>query len=418
LYAAALRGENVDGKTPAELWEALIEDDRQFTQQDQSDESSLEILITMHRLLGDFHILHDDQALAFEARQKVNDSVFGDDEEVVQWMDWLLRRSAWSAVVDLAEKNERRFEHQAMLLYGLAEAQLRLGQDPSSVEATARRANAAAPLDEDFERYRTAVYLEDERGLFDWAEREYRHIIAHVGPESIVRASCFYRLGEMLHGEDRGADAHQALSDLLKEIEESEIVRRVVQEQWGRDLPALRARMNLYMACHFRDRGDTAKQREYLERAIQYDPTEVDVLIAMYRVQDAGDTWRKKTIRLINNAREQSRQDISDARRAAEGTGDEKDEDLSLSGALNQLAWLVSNTEGDYAEALRMSKNSLQLEPGDAGILDTLGRCYYSLKDYENAVKYQRWALQRSPHEGHIRQQLKLFEAALAESHR
>ena len=121
-------------------------------------------------------------------------------------------------------------------------------------------------------------------------------------------------------------------------------------------------------------------------------------------------------MRLINNAREQFRRNIYDARRAAEAAQRDEDQPLSLSGALNQLAWLVSNTEGDFAEALRKSKQSLQLDPGNAGILDTLGRCYYSVKDYENAVKYQRWALQRSPHEGHIRQQLELFEAALAEA--
>ena len=264
LYAAALRGENFDAKPPAELWKAFIENDKQLTQLEQSDESSLEIVITMHRLLGDFHDLHGDPALAFEARQKVNDGVFGDDEEVIEWMDWLLRRSAWSAVIDLAEKNERRFENQSMLLYGLAEAQLRSGQDQATVDATAQRANAAAPVDEDFERYRTAVFLEDERGLFDWAEKEYRHMIEHLGQESIFRASCFSRLGEMFHAENRGADAYAALAELMKEIDESEIVRQVVQEQWGRDLAALRARMNLYRACHFRDQGDTKNQREYL----------------------------------------------------------------------------------------------------------------------------------------------------------
>jgi tetratricopeptide (TPR) repeat protein len=79
----------------------------------------------------------------------------------------------------------------------------------------------------------------------------------------------------------------------------------------------------------------------------------------------------------------------------------------------NQLAWLISNTEGDYDEALRSSIKSLELQPGRSGFLDTLGRCYYAKGDYQNAVKFQSQAVALEPNSPLIVKQLKLFEEAL-----
>ncbi len=80
----------------------------------------------------------------------------------------------------------------------------------------------------------------------------------------------------------------------------------------------------------------------------------------------------------------------------------------------NQLAWLIANTEGDQQEALRCSQKSLELKPNEAGYLDTLGRCYYALDDYQNAVKYQSQAVEINPFSGLMTKQLALFRDALA----
>ena len=82
----------------------------------------------------------------------------------------------------------------------------------------------------------------------------------------------------------------------------------------------------------------------------------------------------------------------------------------------NQYAWLVGNTEGDYEEARRCSHKSLELRPGEAGYMDTLARCYFAKKDYENAVKYQAMAAKKKPHSGQILRQLKFFEKSLADA--
>lgn len=86
-----------------------------------------------------------------------------------------------------------------------------------------------------------------------------------------------------------------------------------------------------------------------------------------------------------------------------------------LAQMLNQYAWLVSNTVGDYQEALRASHRSLELMGERAGFLDTLARCYYALGDYATALKHQRRAVALEPHTGQIRRQLELFEQTVNE---
>jgi tetratricopeptide (TPR) repeat protein len=79
----------------------------------------------------------------------------------------------------------------------------------------------------------------------------------------------------------------------------------------------------------------------------------------------------------------------------------------------------VSNTEGDFQRALRYSHRSLELNLGGdsvaGGYLDTLGRCYYAVGDYENAAKYERQAIAKVDYMQVMHRQLDMFEKALAE---
>ena len=70
---------------------------------------------------------------------------------------------------------------------------------------------------------------------------------------------------------------------------------------------------------------------------------------------------------------------------------------------------------------MRYSHRSLELlgpsggDSGQASFLDTLGRCYYAVGDFENAVKYQREAIEKLNFMQVMHRQLALFESALAE---
>jgi Flp pilus assembly protein TadD len=69
----------------------------------------------------------------------------------------------------------------------------------------------------------------------------------------------------------------------------------------------------------------------------------------------------------------------------------------------------VGNTFGDFDEAVKLSRKSLELRPNYAGFLDTLGRCYYAKGDLVNAVKYQAQAVKLNSYSGQIRRQLEFF---------
>lgn len=64
---------------------------------------------------------------------------------------------------------------------------------------------------------------------------------------------------------------------------------------------------------------------------------------------------------------------------------------------LDQVAWTAA-TDGDASNldvALKAAKRASELREGkDAGILDTLARCYFELGDLEEAIKWQRQAVE------------------------
>ena len=162
-----------------------------------------------------------------------------------------------------------------------------------------------------------------------------------------------------------------------------------------------------------------AKQRELLEKAIQEDPSDGDVLIALYRLPDPSAEQRQKTLELIAAAIQLSRNQI--------------DEEPDHWTAYNQLAWLVANTEGDFDEAVRLSEKSVELiraqlardvqaqgeikslEWGEllGGHLDTLAHCYAAKGDYEAAVKTQTEANRLLPYSLTISNKLTFFRGKL-----
>ncbi len=226
------------------------------------------------------------------------------------------------------------------------------------------------------------------RGLADWAEREYRYVI-DLGPEG-AQTVLFAgnSLSLMLHDRESSFDA-------------AEVLQRVVGKTAS---PALRARMEYYYAEHFAKTGDLAKQREHIDRAIRHDPTDADVLIAMYRLPGVDKSYRDKTRALIQATATQIERVVNQNPRSAM--------------AYNQWAWLISNTEGDFDKAVRYSRKSLELLPNSASYLDTLGRCYYAQGDLDSAIKHQKQAAELEPHTQTIARQLNFFQKALAESKR
>ena len=77
--------------------------------------------------------------------------------------------------------------------------------------------------------------------------------------------------------------------------------------------------------------------------------------------------------------------------------------------ANNNYAWLVGNTEGDFDEAIRCSRKSVELQPDEGGYYDTLAHVYFGKGDLKNAVKYEAKAAKLDPHSGLVRIALEQF---------
>ncbi len=222
----------------------------------------------------------------------------------------------------------------------------------------------------------------------------------------------------MLHDLGSELKAGTELRELLEQVEVEESLRKIVEEEMGRDLNSITSRMHFFLSQHHRQVGDSAQEKEALKAGFECDPFDADVLIGMHRVSEPDAAWSDLTRAGVQAAVEHFRgqkKELLERMETARAFEEKAVAQYQLATAYNQLAWLVSNTEGDFDESLACSQKSLELLPGRAGFLDTLGRCYYAKKDYVNAVKYQIQAVAKDPYSPLMLKQLELFQQALGQ---
>jgi tetratricopeptide (TPR) repeat protein len=366
----------------------------------------------------------------------------GDFETLSELLNWLVEQKAWKLVDELAARYSPRFQNEPILLYILAQSQKEQGE-ADEAEITARRAfglntsreemnllNSYVPQNlmnlyrnslggseeiKLFNRYLIAQNFLRRRGLFDWAKREFEYVIAQGRPMYTTTISAQWELSAMFHDQGNDMAAANVLDAMLKVVDEKTYVAlpsRIASALQGfylfrkkspdkiieRTIAEIRARKLFLQAGHWDAAGDQAKRRECLNAALDLEPTDIDVLIACYRLPDQPPDYRKKIMDSIHQATEDIQVQI-----AAQPDYEEY---------YNQYAWLVANTEGDLDEALKYSQKSLELSPNNGGLYDTLARVYYARGDYENAIKNQQRAAQLEPHSGLISKQLELFKKA------
>ena len=145
----------------------------------------------------------------------------------------------------------------------------------------------------------------------------------------------------------------------------------------------------MFLLCLPREaKGDQAGRRRYLDKALAEDSSDIDVLIACYRLPDAPPEYHQKIRKLIEKAAaDLPREDRRRARQCRE----------------LQPARLARGQYGRQpGRGPRGLKKSVELSPDAGGYYDTLGRVYFAKGDYPNAVKYQSKAAEMEPHSGQI----------------
>ncbi|HEX2473873.1 MAG TPA: hypothetical protein VHK01_03945, partial [Lacipirellulaceae bacterium] len=394
-------------------WQKFV-DEENAKLEEGTEETNTEIVCGLVWNLADLHRQLDNQKMLSTAvdRMIVLDA---DDssETTTRLLAWLTKHKSWQVLDEMLAKHQSRIEQSKRALYYAALARARQGKTEVA-EELAQKAAALEPQTP-LESFITAHQDLEEHSQFEWAVREYRRVVDKEPVAS--REGIFARvyLANMLHDYEKHQQAAEALEPLVKAVQGEGRVGQFyskLQDDYQNALPlpradALAARLHYYRAWQYREEGDRRRERDELELAIRFDPTDADVLIAMYRWPDADEKWRESTRRRIRDLAQSFQQEI--------------DADPSDPTAYNQWAWLISNTEGDYQKAIRYSHRSLELIPPEvgedagAGFLDTLGRCYYAAGDYENAVKYQRQAVEKVDYMQVMHRQLALFEKTLAE---
>ena len=401
-----------DPAASAAFWDKLVEEEAARLEQ-HTDDTSTEIVIGLMWNLADVHRQTGNrQAMLGVIGRMVGLTTEESQSVVTDLIEWLMEHQAWDVLDEFLTKHQSSFEQSKRLLYYAALARARQRQ----ADLAEQLAEKAAQIDPQstLESFLTARDLE-EHGQFDWAVREYHRAIDNqqvAAPEAILAR---IYLGALLHDHEQHQQAADALDPLVKAVQNEgrvgQLYAELLRYYRGRlalpEADAVAARFHYYRGCQFRDAEDRERERGELELAIKFDPTDADVLIAMYRHPHEDASWRESVRQRIRDLSRRFQQEI--------------DENPTDPTAYNQWAWLVANTEGDYQKAIRYSHRSIELIPPGAGdsagasFLDTLGRCYYAAGDLKNAVKYQRQAIEKVDYMQVLHRQLALFEKTLAE---
>jgi tetratricopeptide (TPR) repeat protein len=312
----------------------------------------------------------------------------------------LTEQKAWADLDHVVERYSDRIHAEPLLLYAVADAAVRQGK----TDVAERYVVAARQLFEGDQRRHIYTAQELQRkGFADWSEQEYQASIRMGTPGHVLTLFAQFSLSEMLHDRLRDLDAAKILDDATKGMEIA-IAQGLDFSDTRRGIEANRARAHYFYALHFERQKDTKEQVRHLLEGLGDDQYDAEILIALFKVTELDATVRDRVRRLIRESADEYRRQIR------EQSPDASDADT----AYNQLAWLISNTEGDFQEALKASQKSLEIKPDSPGHLDTLGRCYFASGDVDNAIKTQRRAIELDPHSQQMKRQLAEFEAARA----
>jgi tetratricopeptide (TPR) repeat protein len=336
---------------------------------------------------------------------------------------WAIDNELHPFVLELRRQHKRMFDQQPILLYGAAEAK-KLAGDDREADRLAQQASEIKPLPRnEAERARMQPKLiEDtanahrelgwklkERGLFHWAEREFRQIIDSMDVDSRPAAFARSDLAQMLGEMEQHEEVIKVLKPLTERMENDGKLRQQLNTMLF-PYNRIRSDVDYHSALLLIEQGKVDEARPVLAKSFRMYPPNIDILIAMYRL-DGDATWKTTVAKTLQSTTRQLEAEVQNAQTQMRQLG--PGGDIMLSQELNQYAWLISNTNGDYAKALSFSLQSLELGV-DGAKLDTCARCYFAMGDIDNAVRMQKRALKLMPHSPPLKRQLSEFEAARA----
>jgi tetratricopeptide (TPR) repeat protein len=333
---------------------------------------------------------------------------------------WALEMKLPELIMELAEDYPTFFENDQELSYLLAEAYIRSG-DPVRAEELAGQAlhlpqvrskllgQLARGNTAEIEAARREAQARRlrERGLFDWAEAEYKLAIEL---ESRSKDALRIALAEFYW---EGGQYDRAAAVLEQAAQTSAAEKNLPGSLV--DHSAVVAHYNWYRALEAAKDGLHDSAMKYFESALQANETantqNPDILIALYQQAKSDEDWGlfySYFEKMVNRYR--SLVSSEEARLAQSNFGQFANAGADLAEACNQLAWLLSNCRTSLEEAIYLSQRSLEYYPEIPAYLDTMARCAFASGNLESAMEYQKRAMEKAPHDRMMQAQMLHFE--------
>lgn len=340
--------------------------------------------------------------------------------ELERFFDWAYQAEMPEVTQSLIERFRDKLEGTKAGLYLLAIASAKQGLDTEAAELAGQAFEAPIGIAHEntaTQRYEIGVKILGE-GFVEWSRNELRSAIEEANPGSETHSKASWVLADSLHDWQLDSEASEVLTKFSDTVKGSVQLQRQFKNNQRqnrlRPLTVVDSYAAYYRACRLREEGNLEDAWANLEQALSLDKTNADILISMYRVSENNPERRRLSMERIEARCRSLEQQID---------GTPMSSDYRAAQYRNEWAWLVSNTEGDYDKAVRYSLKSIEIlyripeneRTNGAGLIDTLGRCYYAAGKLEEAVEQQRKAVELSPHLRVLQRQLEQFERELAE---
>ncbi len=434
-----LDGDLPNPMQPIAEWQGTADGLRTRTSDDASDPGR-QLAIDFHFWLGRWISQSRDRASGVSCARPVVQLVQADNVRLADVTKSLLDARLPELAIELSERHKEEFDKVPALGFLLAESHLANGNRDKAEKLAKQtsqkigeyirgelkdvRALASADQIEAYRRSAMAGQLED-RGLFQWCERELIAVIecevrrrnraleiGRVGSEvpSDMELVGRFQLGDFYWQAGRHAEAASALEP---------VERLYAQDNFKKDLVHLTRRDDVGSVYHFYaglaaiDSQNPPKASEHLLQALKFGERapNPDVVIA-YRQIAYEEPYATKYQELLNGMIDQFRAELLEDERlyaSTERREMQRSFGQSVAQKCNVLAWLLCCCEVELEEAIQLSRRSLELQPGDPAYIDTLARCLFASGKFDAAIRTQKQAIEKAPHDRQHQQQLAMF---------
>lgn len=231
---------------------------------------------------------------------------------------------------------------------------------------------------------------------FPWAaEREYREALSSTRKKYAQHLDFFtlFDLANLVA--ERGDDAEAAT--LLERG--MEISTPILLEMLGRENADVMAEIHWRRARAAQQRGNTGEANARVNDLLRLTPNNTDLTLSVIE-------WLKQTSRaeqaktLFNKVYVQTRARL------------EATPEPNKAGMKNDLAWLCARSGEHVDEAVQLAQVAVDNSPDNAAFLDTLAEAQFRAGRRDDAVRTERRAIELSPQNPFMQDQLKRFESA------